>query len=110
MGSKWGAILVSEALVKINANLLEISQWNYKLSNAGVGTLIRDAFVAQMEEEGKSLRAAKAALESALSSGTDLLVHREKCDQMNESYKTASLQVRKHVAVPKSKALAKAKA
>ena len=64
--------------------------------------MVADAFVSQMQSEAQSLRAAKDSLESALSAGLSLEEPRLKLDEANESYKTASSQVRKHVA-PKPK-------
>ena len=63
--------------------------------------MVADAFVSQMASEANSLRAAKEALESALASGTNPKDARESLDKANEQYKTASTQVRKHVAKPK---------
>lgn len=55
------------------------------------------------------MRQAKSALEAGLAAGRALKEGREALEKANESYKGASMQVRKHVAKPK-KAAAKNKA
>ncbi|CAL1127787.1 unnamed protein product [Cladocopium goreaui] len=62
--------LCRAAVVKVNANLLEISTWQCKLQAAGVAAVVATAFVDQMKYEAENLRKAKTALESALASGT----------------------------------------
>ena len=64
--------------------------------------VVADAFVSQMQSEAERLRSAKEALESVLSAGLPLGNSRMLLDEANESYKNASVQVRKHVA-PKPK-------
>ena len=71
---------------------------------------VADAYVASMESEGKLLRDAKLAVESALSSGSSVKSHVENLDAANETYRRASQQVRKASVVPKAKATSKAKA
>ena len=68
--------------------------------------MVADAFVSQMASEAASLRAAKEQLESDLSSGRDLKASREQLERANEAYRTASVQVRKHVTKPKAKSAA----
>lgn len=62
-----------------------------------------------MTSEASSLRAAKDAVETALSAGEALGDVRVQLDAANEKYRQASVQVRKHTAPPKPKASAKAK-
>ena len=71
--------------------------------------VVADAFVSQMTSEASSLRAAKDAVETALSAGEALGDVRVQLDAANEKYRQASVQVRKHTAPPKPKASAKAK-
>eukprot|EP00435_Cladocopium_sp_Y103_P030610 s2106_g7.t1 len=100
----------NSAVVKANSNLLEISQWDYKLTNATVPKVVRDAYVSSMESEGKELRDAKTAVETALSLGHSLKESTEKLDAANENYRKASGQVKKACVAPKAKAKAKASA
>ncbi|CAL1129990.1 unnamed protein product [Cladocopium goreaui] len=87
--------LARAAVVKANANLLEISQWDYKLANASVPKVVRDAYVSSMETEGKELRDAKTAVELALSLGQSLKEPTEKLESANENYRKSSGQVKK---------------
>lgn len=69
-----------------------------------------DAFVSQMQTEMLQLREAKTNLEGALSAGQSLADPRKALELANEQYRTASVQIRKHVAKPKAKAGATAAA
>lgn len=102
--------LARAAVVKANANLLEISQWDYKLANASVPKVVRDAYVSSMETEGKELRDAKTAVELALSLGQSLKEPTKKLESANENYRKSSGQVKKACVAPKAKAKAKASA
>ncbi|CAL1159977.1 unnamed protein product, partial [Cladocopium goreaui] len=94
--------LARAAVVKANANLLEISQWDYKLANASVPKVVRDAYVSSMETEGKELRDAKTAVELALSLGQSLKEPTEKLESANENYRKSSGQVKKACVAPKA--------
>lgn len=102
--------LARAAIVKVNANLLEITQWSFKLTSAGVAEVVATAFVSQMESEEKNLRDAKQAQETALSLGQPLKDVTKMLDDANTQYRTASVQIRKHATAPKPKAKGKAKA
>lgn len=101
--------LARAAIVKVNANLLEISQWEFKLKTAGVAPVVATAFVSQMQTEEQNLREAKSALENALAGGRPLKDVTDRLDAANTQYRGASVQIRKHATVPKARA-AKAKA
>eukprot|EP00435_Cladocopium_sp_Y103_P008588 s3618_g2.t1 len=88
--------LARAAVVKANSNLLEISQWRYKLESAGMAQAVAAAFVEQMEAEATKLRDAKSALETALSKGEALSDATAALSDANKAYHTASLQVRKN--------------
>ena len=72
--------------------------------------MVAEAFTKQMEEEGLKLRDAKQKLEQMISNGGSLAELTTSLDQVNEMYKTASQQVRKHTVPPKPKAKGKAAA
>ena len=57
-----------------------------------------------MQSEGEKLRLAKAEIERVLASGGDLDESTKALDAANEAYKTASIPIRKHTAIPKAKA------
>lgn len=66
--------------------------------------------VKEMEGESTKLRAAKQELENVLASGGSLTDATAALDRANESYKQASLPIKKHTQLPKAKAKAKAAA
>ena len=72
--------------------------------------VVATAFVDQMKDEAENLRKAKAALESALASGTATEQARKALDDANELYKANSVTIRKHTQPAKPKTKAKAKA
>ena len=63
-----------------------------------------------MESEASKLRAAKTALESAMSTGALLVGVTKDLHDANKTYNEASMQVRKNCSQPKPKSKAKAKA
>lgn len=71
---------------------------------------VAEAFVFQMESEASKLRAAKTALEGALSTGASLVDVTKDLHTANTAYNEASMQVRKNCSQPKPKSKAKAKA
>ena len=71
---------------------------------------VAEAFVSQMESEASKLRAAKTALENALSTGASLVDVTKDLTSANTMYNEASTQVRKNCSQPKPKSKGKAKA
>ena len=114
----------TEAVTKANGNLLEISQWKFKLVTAGVwlrlkfqvallharDPMVADAFVNQMEAQGVLLRAKKDAVEQAIASGTLGAEVTSELEGANNAYKEASQSVRKQAVPPKPKGQTKPKA
>ena len=65
--------------------------------------MVADAFTKQMDDEGHKIRSSKEALEKAIAEGGDLAESTTGLDKVNDAYKKASANIRKHTSVPKTK-------